>query len=372
MHLAAQLDQHTSRVEQPHRGLAMSGLTNESRFKLHTSRGAFGRVFAAAATAAFGRVGPCQSSAVSVVIRCAVGECVEGSMIMFSKRKRPTASELAMSNQAGAVPGASETEPAEKNGSAIATGRWYLQQALRFEASKQEQQARQTKLAWRVAIGAGAIAVVSIIGSAALVQLKRPNPPAVLRMNDTTGVVDVLNVSPSNREIFTEKNDRADLRRYVEMRESYDWETIQDMFDAVKLMSADKERDQFISMYSLANAPQKVLKDQYRVIARVGAITFVGSTAQVFFSRKLISLSGSMPPKTEYWVATIAYRHDHLPEKASELELDPTEFRVTSYVVDRDWTRASDTPAPVTPAQSGTQPVSPAAAGAAVQRGTAQ
>jgi type IV secretion system protein VirB8 len=349
----------------------MTEPTNESLIDLRTARRAFGRVFSAAATAAIGRVGTCQSFAVS----SAVVDCVEGSMTMFSKRKRPPASELAMGSQAVAVPGASETEPAEKNGSAIATGRWYLQQALKFEASKQEQQARQTKLAWRVAIGAGAIAVVSIVGSVALVELKRPNPPAVLRMNDTTGVVDVLNVNPNNREIFTEKNDRADLRRYVEMRESYDWETIQDMFDAVKLMSADKERDQFISMYSLANAPQKVLKDQYRVIARVGAITFVGSTAQVFFSRKLISLSGSMPPKTEYWVATIAYRHDHLPEKASELELDPTGFRVTSYVVDRDWTRASDAPTSVPTPPASLQSVSPAAAGASAtngQRGTAQ
>ncbi|OTP75612.1 virB8 family protein [Caballeronia sordidicola] len=294
---------------------------------------------------------------------------------MFSKRKHSPGSELVTSSDAVGSRDAGEAATSDKNGSAIATGRWYLQQALKFETSKQEQQAKQTKLAWRVAIGMGVIATVSIIGSAALVQLKRPNPPAVLRMNDTTGVVDVLNVSPNTREIFTEKNDRADLRRYVEMRESYDWETIQDMFDAVKLMSADKERDQFISMYALANAPQKVLKDQYRVIARVGAITFVGSTAQVFFSRKLISLSGTVPPKTEYWVATIAYRHDHLPEKASELELDPTGFRVTSYVVDRDWTRASDAPAPVLPAPTGLQPVSPVAAGAAATnglRGTAQ
>ena len=294
---------------------------------------------------------------------------------MFSNRKQLPGPELVMSSDAVAAPDAGEAATSDKNGSAIATGRWYLQQALKFEASKQEQQAKQTKLAWRVAIGMGAIAVVSIIGSAALVQLKRPNPPAVLRVNDTTGVVDVLNVTTNTREIFTEKNDRADLRRYVEMRESYDWETIQDMFDAVKLMSADKERDQFISMYALANAPQKVLKDQYRVIARVGAITFVGSTAQVFFSRKLISLSGTIPPKTEYWVATIAYRHDHLPEKASELELDPTGFRVTSYVVDRDWTRASDAPAPVLPASTGLQSVSPVAAGTAAAnglRGTAQ
>lgn len=295
---------------------------------------------------------------------------------MFFKPKQSSGSELVMSGSVVAATSdtsasdAGETTPTDKSGSAIATGRWYLQQALKFEASKQEQQAKQTKLAWRVAIGAGAIAVVSIIGSVALVQLKRPNPPAVLRMNDTTGVVDVLNVAPNNREIFTEKNDRADLRRYVEMRESYDWETIQDMFDAVKLMTADKERDQFVAMYALTNAPQKVLKDQYRVIARVGAITFIGSTAQVFFSRKLISLSASMPPKTEYWVATIAYRHDRLPEKASELELDPTGFRVTSYVVDRDWTRTADattpTPSPPTGLQSGAQ------AAARVQRGAGQ
>jgi type IV secretion system protein VirB8 len=95
-------------------------------------------------------------------------------------------------------------------------------------------------------------------------------------------------------------------------------------------------------MFGLPNAPQKVLKDQYRVIAHVGAITFIGETAQVFFLRKLISFNPSIAPKTEYWVATITFRHDKLPEKASDLELDSTGFRVTSYVVDRDWTRSPD------------------------------
>jgi type IV secretion system protein VirB8 len=349
--------------------------TYESLIDQRARRRVPSRVLSAPATSTVGRMGARQSSAVAAVILSAIVERAQGSMTMFSKRKHSPGAELVMSSDPVGASDAGEAATSDKNGSAIATGRWYLQQALKFEMSKQEQQAKQTKLAWRVAIGMGAIAVVSIIGSAALVQLKRPNPPAVLRMNDTTGVVDVLNVTPNTREIFTEKNDRADLRRYVEMRESYDWETIQDTFDVVNLMSADKEREQFISMYALANAPQKVLKDQYRVIARVGAITFVGSTAQVFFTRKLISLSGTMPPKTEYWVATIAYRHDHLPEKASELELDPTGFRVTSYVVDRDWTRASDAPAPVPPAPTGLQPVSPVAAGAAAangQRGTAQ
>ena len=231
---------------------------------------------------------------------------------------------------------------ADRADSGSSAGKWYLNQALQFEKSKHDAQQRLTKMAMSFAIGGGILAGISIIGSAALVQLKRPNPPAVLRVDDAHGTVDVLGAIPDGRELFTQKYDRADLRRYVEMRESYDWETIQDMFDSVKLMTADKEQQQFVATYALPNAPQKVLKDQYRVLAHVGAITFIGATAQVFFSKQLISIAGGTKPKTDYWVATIAYRHDKLPERRSDLDLDPTGFRVTSYTVDRDWTRQSD------------------------------
>jgi type IV secretion system protein VirB8 len=246
-----------------------------------------------------------------------------------------------------AAAGAADSATA-KLPTALDAAKWYLDQALGFEKSKQDLQAAQAKLAWRVAGGAMLLAAVSILGASGLVLLKRPNPPAVLRDNTVTGQVDVLDVVAEGKVPFGEKEDRADLRRYVEMRESYDWETIQDMFDTVKLMSADKERDAYVSLYSVPNAPQKVLKDQYRIVSRVGAITFVGSTAQVFFSKKLIPLSAGGQPKTEYWVATIAYRHDRLPERGSELESDPTGFRVTSYTVDRDWTRVPDTSLPST------------------------
>ncbi len=225
-------------------------------------------------------------------------------------------------------------------------GKWYLKQAMLFEKSKQDAQKRLTQLALRGAIGALAVAAVSIVGSSALVLLKRPNPPAVLRVNTLNGVTDVLEVATDGHMSFTEAQDRADLRRYVEMRESYDWETIQDLFNSVKLMSAERERDVYVKLFALPNAPQKVLKDQYRVVARVGPITFVGSTAQVFFSKKLIPLGSGQPSKTEYWVATVNYRHEKIPEKRSDLDVNPTGFRVTSYTVDRDWTRSTDATAP--------------------------
>jgi len=231
---------------------------------------------------------------------------------------------------------------ATKEPTAIEMGKWYLKQAMLFEKSKQDAQKRITQLALRGAIGALVVAAVSIVGSSALVLLKRPNPPAVLRVNTANGVTDVLDVATEGHMSFTEAQDRADLRRYVEMRESYDWETIQDLFNSVKLMSAEQERDVYVKLFALPNAPQKVLKDQYRIVARVGPITFVGSTAQVFFSKKLIPLGSGQQPKTEYWVATISYRHEQIPEKRSELDVNPNGFRATSFTVDRDWTRSTD------------------------------
>jgi type IV secretion system protein VirB8 len=185
-----------------------------------------------------------------------------------------------------------------KDPTAVQMGKWYLNQAMLFEKSKQDSQKRITQLALRGAAGALVVAAVSIVGSSALVLLKRPNPPAVLRVNTANGVTDVLEIAPDSQMTYTEQQARADLRRYVEMRESYDWETIQDLYDTVKLMSADQERDVCMKLFSLPNAPQKVLKDQYRIVAHVGAITFVGSTAQVFFSKKLIPLgSGQQAAK---------------------------------------------------------------------------
>ncbi|MGY2492834.1 virB8 family protein [Cupriavidus sp. CP313] len=269
-------------------------------------------------------------------------------MLRLFTRKAATAGAPALADHAPAAAKAGKEAGADAAGFNMA--KWYMDQALQFEKSKLESARRESRIAWRLGGACVAIGMVAILSATALVMFKRPNPPAILRHNTVTGQVDVLNVVADGRVSFGEKANRADLRRYLEMRESYDWENIQSMFDAVKLMSADKERDQYIRFFSLPNAPQKVLKDQVRIIARVGVITFVGSTAQVFFSKEIIPLTaGAARKPPQFWVATIAYRHDNLPEKGSELEINPTGFKVTSYTVDRDWSRSAD----VSPAQAG-------------------
>ena len=224
---------------------------------------------------------------------------------------------------------------------------WYLQQAREFEKSKVDAANEKAKIADRRSKLFGVVALAAVFGMGALGILKRPNPPAVLRVNDTNGKVDLLPTTATGHVTFTEKTDRADLHRYVEMRESYDWETIQDMHDAVMVMSDDHEKDQYDALVRGPASPLKLLKDQARVIAKVGSITFVNTTAQVFFSRSLIPLNaGASRPEPTYWIATIAFTRVDVPEKADAQDVDPDGFRVTSYTVTRDWSRA---PAYVTP-----------------------
>ena len=86
----------------------------------------------------------------------------------------------------------------------------------------------------------------------------------------------MLPTTANGHVTFSEKTDRADLHRYVELRESYDWETISDMHAAVMFMSDDHEKEAYDALVRGPAAPLKLLKDQARVIATVGSITFVG------------------------------------------------------------------------------------------------
>jgi type IV secretion system protein VirB8 len=254
-----------------------------------------------------------------------------------------------------AQPGQAEVGTADRDPSS-----WYLQQAREFEKSKVDAANEKAKTAERRSVLFGGVALAAVFGMGALGVLKRPNPPAVLRVNDASGKVDVLPTTATGHVTFTEKTDRADLRRYVEMRESYDWETIQDMHDAVMVMSDDHEKDQYDALVRGPVSPLKLLKDQARVIAKVGSITFVNTTAQVFFSRSLIPLNaGAKRPEPTYWIATVAFTRVDVPEKTDAQDVDPDGFRVTSYTVTRDWSRA---PADVTPPDAPSAPASGTAA----------
>jgi type IV secretion system protein VirB8 len=224
----------------------------------------------------------------------------------------------------------------------LSIGKWYLAQAKELEKNSRDGERKLAKVAIAFAVGALFVAAIAIIGAILLAVLKRPNPPAVLFGDTNTGTVRVLPTTADGRVTWTEKNLRASLRQYVEARESYDWETINDMHGFVMLESDGAEQARYDAWIRGPRGPLVLDKDQYREIATVNAITFVGDTAQVFFSKRIVPVSpGAVPKPTEFWVATVATKYVNVPEVSDDQDLDPTGFRVVSYTRDQDWTHAS-------------------------------
>jgi type IV secretion system protein VirB8 len=86
-------------------------------------------------------------------------------------------------------------------------------------------------------------------------------------------------------------------------------------------------------------APVNVLRDKYRVIAKAGTVSWIGKTAIVSFSKKVISLTGDKTPATKYYVATIAYGYDNVPMDDKDRGYNAAGFKAASYNVASDITK---------------------------------
>ncbi len=156
------------------------------------------------------------------------------------------------------------------------------------------------------------------------------------------GEVTMLKTLSDGKITYGQATDISYLRKYIEYRESYDWETIQDFYNATVLLSSNTEANVYSAFNAETNqsAPVNVLKDRFRVIAKAGTISFVGDTALVSFSKKTIPLNG-MPPTVDYFVATISYRYENQPMDDKDRGINVAGWKAQSYQVTRDLTKSA-------------------------------
>jgi type IV secretion system protein VirB8 len=219
--------------------------------------------------------------------------------------------------------------------------KWFLDQAMAFERSKAADAKSSKKIAWTVAGASLFVTLVTVVTAGIVVHNNKPNPPAVWAIDGVTGEIRQLKTLTDGKIEYGRATDLFYLRRYVELRESYDWETIQDSFDATIALSSPKEASAYRAFNAETNplAPVNVLRDKYRVIAKAGTVTWVGKTALVTFSKKTISLTGDKRPVIKYYVATIAYGYENVPLDDKDRGVNVPGFKALSYRVDADITK---------------------------------
>ena len=230
------------------------------------------------------------------------------------------------------------TNPKKKH--PIKAGNEFIQAAKAFESSEIDRVRRNSKIAWRLAAGCLILAGVAIGAVAGLTPLKTTTP-FVIRVDNNTGATDIVTTLKHSEKSYGEVTDKFWLAQYIQNREGYDWQTIQDSYNATMLMSAPSIQGEFAKIYNdNPAAPHKVIKDTAKVEAKINAITFIGKTAQVRFEKRIIPLTGdtSRPVQTERLIATIGFEYAGASMSEAERRVNPLGFIVTSYRVDPETT----------------------------------
>lgn len=208
----------------------------------------------------------------------------------------------------------------------------YLAESKGLERDLMEERVRSRRAAWRVAATSWLLLALSLVGYSLLLPLKTVEP-FVIRVDNATGAVDIVSVLTEAPQVYGEVVDKYWLNRYVQSRESYDYETVQATYDATVLLSAPEVQREFRGTYDGPEARDKVLGDRVRLRVRVRSITPSKDTAVVRFVRTRHASEG-LADVVESLVATIAFRYVAAPMREEDRLVNPLGFQVTSYRVD--------------------------------------
>ena len=227
------------------------------------------------------------------------------------------------------------TTPKEENDVTKETDRFF-KEVKEFQNDRLAQVKKLSKIAWLSTAIMTFIVVVMAVAIAAMMPLKTVEP-FVIRVDNNTGFTDVAQPLANNKTTEGQEVDKYFLAKWVVNRESYDWQTIQNMSDTIELMSSNRVFSEYRNIITnKVTSPLFILKQDKKVMVRVSSVTFIDDVAQVRFIKFVKNANGTMAPEypTTNWIGTIGFDYKKTISKQQERLVNPLGFQVTSYRVD--------------------------------------
>src|SRR3546814_8277557 len=129
----------------------------------------------------------------------------------------------------------------------------YFQEARSWDQDRVRSALRSTRIAWTVAVVTSVLAAASIFAVAALAPLKTV-VPYVIRVNQTTGAVDVQTALTQRPMRYDEAVTKYFLAQYVRTRESWIPAAAEEHFRFETILSQSAEQQRWARFLSNNNA----------------------------------------------------------------------------------------------------------------------
>lgn len=231
----------------------------------------------------------------------------------------------------------------------------YLAETRSYETDITELTKKSEQRAWWVAGGAVIIALAAVIALAMLVPLKSV-ATVVIRVNESTGAVDVVQKLDSSKTNYEETINKYFLEKYLRCREGYSFELAEVHYNCVALMSGNDEQQRYQAYFNQKNptSPLNIYGHENKVRVHVKSTSFAPDNPNIAFVRYYKELDDrSDGPPISHWVATITFKYSGAEMQQKDRAINPLGFQALEYRNDPD---EATTHVPAPPAARATPP----------------
>jgi type IV secretion system protein VirB8 len=215
----------------------------------------------------------------------------------------------------------------------------YFDESKSWDADRLRTEQRSRRLAWGVAGFAALVATAAVGAVAALAPLKTV-APYVIRVDRSTGAVDVVSALKSGAPMtYEEAVTKHFLAQYVRAREGWLAPAAEANFRQVSIMSTPAEQERWADAFRPANpqSPQVVYGPTGEAQVEIRAVSFVSpGVADVRFHR---AVRTAQQAAESDWIATVVFHYAKAPMAEGDRLRNPLGFQVTSYRSDPEVVR---------------------------------
>ena len=212
----------------------------------------------------------------------------------------------------------------------------YFREAAGWDLDRWAGLQRRERLAWWGAGCGWACAVACALALALLVPLKQV-APFVIRVDNSTGIVDVVPVgigAQPTPEVVT----RYLLTHYVTVCERFNFATAESDYEECGAFHSAQRNQLWYAQWNPSNAasPLNLYKDGTTVRASVVSVSFfrrvngVSDLAQIRYVRRL-RRAGATQDEVSHWIATAQYLYAQPAHDARLRSLNPLGFRILDF-----------------------------------------